>query len=69
MDFWFLGEVMSKIGNKKLLCSIETMSMFVFRDPIQYDTSETVVMGLFQRLFVPNGLPLLVIVNRGGTFK
>ena len=69
LDVWTPGCLPSKQGHIKLLCSMDELCGFVEGAPIAKEDSITIAREAFSRIFIPNGLPRLVIVDDGSPFK
>jgi hypothetical protein len=69
MDIWEPGYVAGKHSERKLLTHLDNMSGFADIAVLGEVTSESVARTAFTSFFVPNGLPRLVIIDDGSSFK
>ena len=55
-----------KWGETKFLCSMEYITVIVDSAAIKYETSYTVDRTTFHHFFLPNCLPMLLVLCNGG---
>jgi len=68
MDIWKPG-IVSNSGNKHVLGVIDAYTKFVILAPMPDETSSSVIEALMTHVFLPYGLPRLLISDGGTDFK
>lgn len=68
LDVWTPGDFPAKWGAIKALTCIKGMNSFAEAALIVKADSKTIAQAAFSSLFMPNGLPKLVVIEGGSKF-
>ena len=68
-NVWYPDRISTKYVETKFLYSMKEVAGFFDRSAIKEKTSNMMARTAFHQLFVPNGLPRLMIVDDRSAFK